>query len=143
MSTLTADSVAAVLAAQPGLAGHTIDADEVLVPLVCPPLAREHALGLELILEGFLLHHGTPRHVSEVDMGAAVLALNGFPISAIADQFPNPRLNRLIVESRQHLGMNIIPAGRTGPSSRRTRPVKSFISRPAASRTSTTSAPRM
>ena len=74
MSTLTADSVAAVLAAQPGLASLIIDADEVLVPLVCPPLAREHALGLELILEGFLLHHGTPRHVSEVEMGAAVLA---------------------------------------------------------------------
>ena len=74
MSTLTADSVAAVLAAQPALAGRTVDADEVLVPLVCPPLAREHALGLELILEGFLLHHGASRHVLQVEMGAAVLA---------------------------------------------------------------------
>lgn len=54
-------------------------------------------------------------HYGNWDMGAAVLALNGFPISAIADQSPNARLNRLIVDSRRHLGMRIIPAGRTGP----------------------------
>jgi len=54
-------------------------------------------------------------HFGNWDMGAAILALNGFPVCAVADQFPNKRLNRLVVESRQHLGMNIIPAGRTGP----------------------------
>ncbi len=69
-----ADRVSQVLAEQPALAGRTVDADEVLVPLVSPPLPRENALGLELILEGFLLHHGRPRHVENVPMGAAVLA---------------------------------------------------------------------
>ncbi|MQC17372.1 MAG: hypothetical protein DWG82_03945 [Chloroflexi bacterium] len=54
-------------------------------------------------------------HFGNWDMGAAILALHGFPISAVADQFANERLNRLIVESRRHLGMNVIPAGRTGP----------------------------
>ena len=70
----TADRVSEVLAEQPALAGRTTDADEVVVPLVSPPLPRANALGFELILEGFLLHHGRPRHVDNVPMGAAVLA---------------------------------------------------------------------
>ncbi len=74
MTTVAHDSVATVLAEQPALAGRICDPDEVLVPVVSPPLAREHALGVELILEGFLLHHGTSRHVGQVEMGAAVLA---------------------------------------------------------------------
>ncbi len=69
-----ADRVSEVLADQPALAGRTVDAREVMVPLVSPPLPREAALGLELILEGFLLHHGRPRYVDHVPMGAAVLA---------------------------------------------------------------------
>lgn len=69
-----ADRVSEVLAEQPALAGRTIDADEVLVPMISPPLPRENALGLELILEGFLLHRGRPRHVDHVPVGAAVLA---------------------------------------------------------------------
>ena len=54
-------------------------------------------------------------HFGNWDLGAAVLVLNGFPISAIADEFPNERLNRLVLGSRRHLGMNIIPVGRMGP----------------------------
>lgn len=69
-----ADRTGQVLAEQPALAGRIIEADEVLVPLVSPPLRRENALGFELILEGFLLHHGSPRHVADVEMGTAVLA---------------------------------------------------------------------
>lgn len=65
-----------ILEGQPALAALLIDTDvgEVMVPLVCPPLLHEHALGLDLILEGFLLHHGTPRYVAPVDLGTAVLA---------------------------------------------------------------------
>lgn len=74
MTTVAADTVALVLAEQPALQGRICEPDEVLVPLVSPPLARAHALGLELILEGFLLHHGTSRHVGQVELGAAVLA---------------------------------------------------------------------
>lgn len=65
-----------VLEAQPALAALLIDtgAAEVMLPLVSPPLLREHAVGLDLILEGFLLHHGIPRHVAPVELGASVLA---------------------------------------------------------------------
>ena len=69
-----AGRVSEVLAQQPALADKVTDAPEVLMPLVSPPLPRENALGLELILEGFLLHHGAPRCVDDVEMGAAVLA---------------------------------------------------------------------
>ncbi len=36
----------------------------LLGPLVTPPLTDHQAAGLDLILEGFLLHHGTARHLS-------------------------------------------------------------------------------
>lgn len=54
-------------------------------------------------------------HYGNWDLGAAILVLNGFPLSAIADEFANERLNRLVIGSRKHLGMNIIPVGRMGP----------------------------
>ena len=54
-------------------------------------------------------------HFGNWDLGAAILVLNGFPLSAIADEFANERLNKLIIGSRRHLGMNIIPVGRMGP----------------------------
>ncbi|MGE3960904.1 MAG: lysophospholipid acyltransferase family protein [Dehalococcoidia bacterium] len=54
-------------------------------------------------------------HFGNWDLGAAILVLNGFPLSAIADEFSNERLNRLVIGSRRHLGMNIIPVGRMGP----------------------------
>ncbi len=54
-------------------------------------------------------------HFGNWDLGAAILALHGFPISAIADSFSNERVNRLVVGSREHLGMKIIQAERLGP----------------------------
>lgn len=54
-------------------------------------------------------------HFGNWDMGAAALALNGFPITVVADGFDNPRIDRLVRESREHLGMTVIPADRTGP----------------------------
>lgn len=54
-------------------------------------------------------------HYGNWDLGAAALALNGFPISALADTFPNRRVNDLVIGSRTHLGMKIIPAERMGP----------------------------
>lgn len=54
-------------------------------------------------------------HFGNWDLGAAVLALNEFPISAIADSFSNERVNRLVIGSREHLGMKIIQADRLGP----------------------------
>lgn len=54
-------------------------------------------------------------HFGNWDLGGAVLSSKGFPISAIADEFQNSRLNRLIISSREHLGMKVIPVGRMGP----------------------------
>jgi KDO2-lipid IV(A) lauroyltransferase len=54
-------------------------------------------------------------HFGNWDLGAAILTLNGFPVSAIADRFASERLNRLIIGSREHLGMKVIPVGRMGP----------------------------
>lgn len=54
-------------------------------------------------------------HFGNWDVGAARLAIQDFPVSAIADTFPNHRVNRLVLDSRRHLGMNVIPAERMGP----------------------------
>ncbi len=49
-------------------------AEPLLARLVSPPLAAEHALGLDLILEGFLAHHGRPRELVRADASGLVLA---------------------------------------------------------------------
>jgi len=54
-------------------------------------------------------------HYGNWDLGASILVLNGFAISAIVDEFRNPRVNQLVIGSRRHLGMNIIPVGHVGP----------------------------
>ena len=46
----------------------------LLAPLVAPPLTDHQAAGLDLILEGFLLHHGSARHLSPSAPGREVLA---------------------------------------------------------------------
>ncbi len=64
------------LATQPGLAGHLVEPAPALVaaPLVGDGLSADHAEGLDLILEGFLLHHGVARHLDLPDAGRRVLA---------------------------------------------------------------------
>jgi KDO2-lipid IV(A) lauroyltransferase len=54
-------------------------------------------------------------HFGNWDLGAATLALHDFPITVVADSFDNPRIDRLVRQSREYLGMTIIPAERTGP----------------------------
>ncbi|MFA7248952.1 MAG: hypothetical protein WC273_04905 [Dehalococcoidia bacterium] len=54
-------------------------------------------------------------HYGNWDLGGAILALHGLSVAAIADRFDNPRVNRYVLGSRQHLGMKIIPADRMGP----------------------------
>jgi hypothetical protein len=68
--------VRTVFAAEPGLADGFIDATPQLVmaPLVSGALDPDAAAGLDLILEGFLLHHGAPRHLALEDPGRRVLA---------------------------------------------------------------------
>ena len=54
-------------------------------------------------------------HFGNWDLGAAALALAGFPITVVADTFDNPRVDRLVRESREHLGMTVLAAERMGP----------------------------
>lgn len=53
-------------------------------------------------------------HVGNWDLGAAALAVAGFPMTVIADSFNNPRVDRFVRESREHLGMTVVPASRMG-----------------------------
>jgi hypothetical protein len=64
------------LAAEPSLAAGLVwpPPEALMAPLVCPPLELWEAEGLELILEGFLLHHGEPRHLRLEGRGRQVLA---------------------------------------------------------------------
>jgi KDO2-lipid IV(A) lauroyltransferase len=55
-------------------------------------------------------------HFGNWDLGAAAVAEHGIPISVIADTFKEPRLNDLVLGARRHLGMEILPAERMGPS---------------------------
>ncbi len=65
-----------VLATEPALAAELIEpaAAPLLSPLVTPPLTPYEAAGLDLILEGFLLHHGQARHLTPSAPGREVLA---------------------------------------------------------------------
>ncbi|MEQ8833706.1 MAG: hypothetical protein RIB67_04595 [Miltoncostaeaceae bacterium] len=61
---------------EPALAAALIHppAAPLLAPLVEGALAPDQAEGLDLILEGFLLHHGRPRHLDAPAHGAGLLA---------------------------------------------------------------------
>ncbi len=65
----------AAFAPQPALAATLIEPDPgaIVAPLAAPALDGERADGLDLILEGFLLHHGSPRHLQVAD-GKRILA---------------------------------------------------------------------
>ena len=54
-------------------------------------------------------------HYGNWDLGAALMALSGVTVVAIADRFANARVNDFVIGSREHLGMRIIPADRMGP----------------------------
>lgn len=64
------------LLVEPALAQglHAVPAEPLLAWAVSPPLEFEHALGFDLILEGFLAHHGRPRELVLPDIPALVLA---------------------------------------------------------------------
>jgi len=49
-------------------------AQPLLATLVSPPLELDHALGIDLILEGFLAHHGHPRELAITQISGLVLA---------------------------------------------------------------------
>lgn len=65
-----------VLDGEPQLAQRlrTPAPEPLLAPLAAPALGTRAAEGLDLILEGFLLHHGSPLHLDLTDVGQRVLA---------------------------------------------------------------------
>lgn len=105
----------AVLAQEAALAAELLEpaAEPLLAPLVAPPLTPDQAAGLDLILEGFLLHHGRPRHLSPSEPGREVLAgdycyAHGLVrIADAGDLFVIEALADLIA-----LGAGVVAAGR-------------------------------
>lgn len=103
-----------VLAQEPALSAELMEpaAAPLLAPLVQPPLDAEAAAGLDLILEGFLLHHGRPRHLAPSGFGREVLAgdycyANGLVrVAAAGDLFVVEALANLIA-----LGAGLVAAG--------------------------------
>lgn len=61
---------------EPQLARHLVEPAPapLLAPIAADRLGARAADGLDLILEGFLLHHGTPLHLDLPDIGQRVLA---------------------------------------------------------------------
>jgi hypothetical protein len=61
---------------EPQLVRHMVAPapEPLLSPAVMPPLAPEQGVGLDLILEGFLLHHARPRLLDIPAGGQRVLA---------------------------------------------------------------------
>jgi lauroyl/myristoyl acyltransferase len=51
-------------------------------------------------------------HFGSWDLGGAVLAARGYPLNVIADFFGSERANAVIVQSRQVVGMRVIPTDR-------------------------------
>ncbi len=103
-----------MLAGEPGFAAELVwpAAEPLLAPLVSPPLSADEAEGLDLILEGFLLHHGRPRHLAPSEPGREVLAgdycyATGLVrIAAAGDLFVVEALADLIA-----LGAGLVAAG--------------------------------
>ena len=64
------------IAREPQLAPHLVSPAPrpLLAKAVMPPLRDREAEGIDLILEGFLLHHGGPRLLEIPDSGQRVLA---------------------------------------------------------------------
>lgn len=51
-------------------------------------------------------------HLGNWDIGGAVLAARGYPVSVVADTFLNERANAVIVNARRVRGMKVIPSHR-------------------------------
>jgi KDO2-lipid IV(A) lauroyltransferase len=59
-------------------------------------------------------------HYGNWDAGAAFAAARGYPLAVVAEGFGDPRLDELVLGTRERLGMQIIRLERAGPSMVRT-----------------------
>ncbi len=54
-------------------------------------------------------------HFGLWDLGAASLAAHDYPVTAVGDVFPYPKLTELVFRSRERLGMKVVPITNVGP----------------------------
>lgn len=59
-------------------------------------------------------------HFGNWDIGAGAAAARGYPLSVIAETFSDERLDKMVLASRERLGMQVIKMERAGPSMLRT-----------------------
>lgn len=55
-------------------------------------------------------------HFGNWDIGAGAAAARGYPLTVVAETFSDARLDRMILDSRERLGMKVIKMERAGPS---------------------------
>ena len=67
-------------------------------------LRQAMALGRGVIAVGF--------HVGNIDLGAALLGQQGYPVNVVVDRFEPPRLDKLIQDQRRARGLALIPVDR-------------------------------
>lgn len=59
-------------------------------------------------------------HFGNWDLGAGATAARGYPATAVAESFGDPRLDAMVVESRTRLGLRLVKMDKSGPSLVRT-----------------------
>ena len=55
-------------------------------------------------------------HFGNWDLGAGATAGRGYPVTVIAETFAEPRLDAMVMHSRERLGMRIVKMEKAGPS---------------------------
>lgn len=59
-------------------------------------------------------------HFGNWDLGAGATASRGYPLTVVAETFPDPRLDAMVVGSRRNLGMQVVKMEKAAPSLIRT-----------------------
>lgn len=55
-------------------------------------------------------------HFGNWDIGAGATAARGYPLAVVAETFPDPRLDSVVVGAREGLGMQVVKLEKAGPS---------------------------
>lgn len=55
-------------------------------------------------------------HFGNWDLGAGATAGRGYPVTVVAETFAEPRLDAMVVQSRERLGMKVVKMEKAGPS---------------------------
>lgn len=80
-----------------------VDGDEAFANL---DKALEHGKGAIVVA----------MHFGNWDLGAGATAARGYPLAVVAETFPDPRLDAMVVGAREKLGMHVVKMEKTAPS---------------------------